>query len=152
MEYPFLLKKILPVNYQFYSRKQLLSTDSSKLGVNIGSGVVSSIGLADDTILASDDIFNIQNLMTLIDDYCHRYKVNLVPNKTKLLPIGTKYDTNYIDYCRIVNPVKVGAVDIEFADSLEHVGVVRSSQGNFPAVSDRITAQKRAIGSIVSAG
>ena len=67
-------------------------TQKSNLGVNIGSSIISSIGQADDTILISDDIFKLNVLVSLITDYCHKYKVELVPSKTKLLCVSSKVD------------------------------------------------------------
>ena len=138
--------------YKIYGKNQLITTQASGLGVDIGSSVVSSIGLADDTVAVSDDIYDLQNLLRLIDDYCHKYKVTLVPSKTKLICMGSRHDCQFIEYCKLVNPVMVCNTRIDFSDKLEHVGVVRSVQGNMSAVSERITAQKRAVGSILSAG
>ena len=138
--------------YKIYSKSHLSTTQASKLGTNLGSSVVSSVGLADDTILVSDDIHNLQCLLHLINDYCHYYKVNLVPSKTKLICIGSKKDAQFIEYLKLINPINVCGTAIEFCDELQHVGVIRSTLGNMPAVLDRITAQKRAVGAVLSAG
>ena len=138
--------------YKIYSKKQLTSTQRSNLGVDIGSSVVSSIGQADDTILVSDDIYNLKNLLSIIDKYCHMYKVKLVPSKTKLLCIGKKQDSIIIDFYKMINPIALCHQTVPFSDSLEHVGVTRSVEGNLVTVAERIKAQKRALGSILSVG
>ena len=120
--------------------------------MDIGSSVISSIGQADDTILISDDIYRLSALVTLIEDYCHKYKVELVPSKTKLLCISSKVNQEIVDYFKLMNPIKIDDKSIGFSDKLEHVGIVRSTMGNMVSVSERITAQKRAIGSTISAG
>ena len=60
---------------------------ASGLGLNIGNICVSSIGLADDSCLASNCIFKLQNLLQLTIDYCRKYHVELVPEKKKLLRV-----------------------------------------------------------------
>ena len=135
-----------------YSKVQLNTTQASKLGVNLGSSVITSIGLADNTVLVSDDIFNLACLLKLLNNYCNKYKVNLIPSKTKLICIGSQKHANLIEYSKIINPIKIYGTDIGFNSSLEHVGVIRSVSGNMPAVLDRITAQKRAVGSVLSSG
>ena len=110
------------------------------------------IGQADDLIVVSDNIYKLQCLVKLINDYCHDHKVTLVPSKTKLLCFGPNKFKNFIDFCKVINPIKIGEKIIDFDSKMEHVGVLRSVAGNMEALSSRITAQKRAIGSVISIG
>ena len=41
---------------------------------------------------------------------------------------------------------------IEFSSSAEHVGVVRSTEGNLPSIFARITAHKKALGAVIHTG
>ena len=52
----------------------------------------------------------------------------------------------------MINPIRVNNQNINFTDKLEHVGITRSNMGNMSAISEHITAQKRAIGTISSVG
>ena len=60
--------------YKLYNIEQLKAAQSSSLGVNIGSSVVSSVGCADDVILATNDIFSLRLLATLTEIYCKHYR------------------------------------------------------------------------------
>ena len=78
--------------YKLYNNSQLKSAQQSRLGVTMESGPISTdtrtvgaIGQADDVVLAANDIDNLQLLAKLTEAYCEKYRVNLVPSKTKLL-------------------------------------------------------------------
>ena len=71
--------------YKLYNNKLLKSAQQSQLGVNIGSSVVSAVGQADDVMLMSYSIENLQLLVSLTEDYCAKFRVKLEPSKTKLL-------------------------------------------------------------------
>ena len=67
---------------------------------------LSSIGLADDTCLLSSCIFNLQNLVVLTEEYCEKYVVELVPEKTKLLcfsPVGQDIAAYYWQLTRSIH-------------------------------------------------
>ena len=49
-------------------------------------------------------------------------------------------------------PIKIGSDVIEYADSTEHVGVMRSVTGNLPSLLTRLSAHKRALGGILHNG
>ena len=71
--------------YKLYNNEQLVTAQSSELGVDMGSAVISAVGQADDVILMSNDIYSLQLQVTLTEDYCQKYRVKLDPKKTKLL-------------------------------------------------------------------
>ena len=98
--------------YKIYNNEQLIDAQKSGLGVNIGSGIIGAVGLADDVVHASTDIHSLQYLVRLTEEYCHRYKVDLVPSKTKLLPIYKKQHQWMIDYAQTINPIKIGGDQI----------------------------------------
>ena len=138
--------------YKLYNNEQLMTAQNSQLGVDIGSSTISGIGQADDVILAANDIHNLQLLAQLTESYCARYRVKLVPSKTKLLPIFNKNHQFLVDYAELVNPVTIHDVPVEFVGDAEHVGVLRSTAGNMPNIVKRIVAHKKALASVCSAG
>ena len=56
---------------------------SSNLGVPFFDKVISCISLADDTVLLANQIFDLENLLYLSNQYCAKYDVALVPEKTR---------------------------------------------------------------------
>ena len=138
--------------YKLANNCQLKVAQQSMLGVNIGSMVISSVGLADDTGLLANGIHDLHNLLTLTLQYCEEYSVTLVPEKTKLLafyPPGCELEA---EYAKIISPVNINGTYIPFSDSAEHVGILRSVHGNRPNILARLSAHRRAVFSVQPAG
>ena len=114
--------------------------------------MVSAIGQADDVILASNSIDDLSLLARLTESYCARYRVKLVPSKTKLLPLYKKEHKILVEYAKLINPVTINGDTVNFVKEAEHVGVLRSVDGNMPNILQRIASHKRALGSVSSAG
>ena len=138
--------------YKIYNNEQLKTAQSSNLGVNIQSSTVSSIGCADDVILAANDIDSLRLLARLTETYCSKYRVKLVTSKTKLLPAFAPRHSYLVNYAKLVNPVTINGQPVNFVTEAEHVGVVRSVAGNMPHIFDKIAAHKKALGAVCSAG
>ena len=71
--------------YKLTNNEQLTVAQDSNLGISMGPVIVSAIGQADDCCLVSDCIFKLQHLLQLTVDYCKKFHVELVPEKTKPL-------------------------------------------------------------------
>ena len=48
--------------------------------------------------------------------------------------------------------ISISGTPIAFSNSAEHVGIVRSIEGNLPNILERLSAHKRAVFSVLSAG
>ena len=138
--------------YKLYNNEQLTSTQRSGLGVDIKSSVISSIGQADDVIHVANTIDDLHLLATITEQYCAKFKVTLVPTKTKLLVFSNENDRFKVDLAKITNPFKISNVPVEFCSEAEHVGILRSTSGNMPNILNRIACHKRSLGAILSAG
>ena len=73
--------------YKLYNNQQLKTAQSSSLGVNLVSSTISAVGQADDVVLVANDLDSLRLLAALTESYCKRFRVKLVPSKTKLLPM-----------------------------------------------------------------
>ena len=60
--------------YKMYNNEQLVTAQSSELGVDVGSAVISAVGQADDVMLLSNDIYCLRLLVQLTVDYCNKYR------------------------------------------------------------------------------
>ena len=79
--------------------------------------VVAAICQADDTVLVSNDVRQLQLLLQLSLAYCEKYQVRLSASKTKLLVFG-KDDSDYVKYSKMVNPVNIDGKKTEFVFSM----------------------------------
>ena len=135
--------------YKLYNNEQLSVAQESQLGISLGGQhTLSAVGQADDVALLSNDLHKLQHILNLVLQYCRKFNVKLSSTKTRLLAILPPRKNTFIPY----SPIKIDNVPIEFADQAEHVGVVRSPQGNMPHILARIAATKKALGALISCG
>ena len=57
-----------------------------------------------------------------------------------------------VDYASVVNPVTISGEKVNFVNQADHVGVTRCSSGNLLNIEHRITAHKKCLALIASAG
>ena len=138
--------------YKLYNNEQLTSSQRSSLGVNIKSSVISSIGQADDVFHAANTIDDLRLLATITEEYCKKYRVTLVPSKTKLLVYSNDEHKLQVDLAKLTNPIKIGNVPVKFCEEAEHVGILRNISGNLPNLLNRFIAHKKSLGALLSAG
>ena len=114
--------------------------------------MVSAVGQADDVMLASNDLDNLRLLVKLTEIYCSKYRVKLVPSKTKLMAYSTADQQFLVDHAKLTNLITIDGEPVNFVSEAEHVGVIRNSAGNMPNIISRIKAHKKALSSVLSAG
>ena len=135
--------------YKLYSNEHLISAQSSAQGVDLGNGqVISAVGLADDSVIASNKLSNLANILHLTNNYCQKYQVSLSHSKTKLLRM-TNIDKDELE---VFNPIVIKGKHIEFTNEAEHVGIIRSVEGNLPHILNRMTAHRKALNATKSSG
>ena len=76
----------------------------------------------------------------------------LVPDKTKLLCFTPRGMETTAFYWKLVSPVSLGPTKIPFSNEAEHVGILRSVDGNLPNVMSRISAHTRALNVVLPVG
>ena len=138
--------------YKIFGKEQLTTAQESELGVRLGDLIISGIGQADDTALLSNNIHKLLNLLMLSEAFCKRFHVKLCAEKTKLLVFATKKMKLAVDYAKETNPVNIDGVKINFVESAEHVGMMRSSAGNSPTILARFTAHRNALRAVLHTG
>ena len=145
--------------YKIFSLEQLGTAQASALGVPLGSGTgtgtsltISGIGQADDSALVSNNIHALSCLLHLTEVFCSKYNVSICSEKTKLQVFHTKEMNLDVEYVKKTFPLKINDVLIEYSETAEHVGMIRSTSGNIPTLLARMTAHKKALGAVLHAG
>ena len=138
--------------YKLYNNEQLKTAQESKLGVDIGSGVISAIGQADDVMLASHNLYSLQMLVSLTEQYCAKFRVKLEPNKTKLLCYFNPKQAFQVEHALNTQEITINKKQVKVVKEAEHVGVLRSSTGNLPHVLNRVAMHKNALHALLPAG
>ena len=127
--------------YKLYNNEFLNQAHRSKLGVHMGGKlVVSSVGQADDVALVANVLQQLRLLLKLALDYCQKFNVQLCPSKTKLFVVQPKGSNNILIPC---NPIRMGDNCVDLTSTAEHVGVIRSIEGNMPNLLKRISSFKK---------
>ena len=124
-------------------------TQSSGLGIHMGDLHIASIGQADDTALVSNDINNLFYLLELSNFACRKNMIDIGADKTKLQVYTNR---RFILEKSVETPIFIDQKNIPFSDLAEHVGVIRSTSGNGPAIMARITAHRKALASVLHTG
>ena len=131
----------------------MTTAQDSALGVSFGKDlVVSAIGQADDTVVVSNDLHKLNCLLQLSLAFCKKYNVSLSPGKTKLQVMFTPDMKTVVDHAVATIPLVIDGCRIGFEENVEHVGLLRSSAGNLPAILDRFSAHNKALGAVLHAG
>ena len=138
--------------YKLYNNEQLISTQRSRLGIDLKSCVISAIGQADDVVHVANSIDDLNLLVKITEDYCKKYRVTLVPSKTKLLAYANTEHEYEVYLAQLLNPIKIDNTPVKFCDETEHVGIIRNISGNLPNLLNRIICHKKSLGAILSAG
>ena len=138
--------------YTVYNNEQFDCAQESGLGVPLHDQEVAAIGQADDCVLLADNIFSLKNLLTLTLDYCNKYHVKLAPEKTKLLAFTAPRHKTILEFTKIVAQIEIENTKINFSETAEHVGIVRSSSSNLPHILDRIAAHRKSLFAVRPAG
>ena len=137
--------------YKLCNNVQLTTAQKSELGVDLGSEFVSAIG-HDDSVLVSDCLVKLYGLLHLAVDYCKKYHVELVADKTKLLAFAPASQATHLDILKVTNPLSLYGHDLEFSTSAEHVGIIRSVEGNMPNIVNRLSSHRKAIMAVLPLG
>ena len=138
--------------YKIYNNEQLKTAQRSNLGVNMKDIVISAIGQADDVVLVSNSIDNLKHLAWLTERYCQKYRVKLVAAKTKLIAYCTPKQSELVEHAKLINRVTICEEKVEFSSELDHVGIIRNNSGNLQHIVGRLSAHKKAMAAVLSAG
>ena len=110
-------------HFKSYINPCLLSTNSSELGFNIGPICVSSVCIADDTYILSDDPRKLQGLIDIVGHYGKRYRLIFGPDKTKVTITGSNHDMQYYEDTK---PWSLYGQNLVVSKDNEHLGLIVS--------------------------
>ena len=129
--------------------EEVITTQNSGLGINLGGVSVASIAQADDMCLLSHTVDGLQSLANISSHQTNSRCLQLVPSKSFLLA----FIPNNSSLPTASSPsIQIGSSSISLSTQCEHLGVIRSSDGNMPNVLQRIAAYQAAVHGVVKAG
>ena len=139
--------------YKVYNNEQSDIAQRSGLGVTVFDQTISAIALADDTVLVSDNIIHLKLLLFLTTQYCKKYNVQLVPDKTKLVAFSVQENAPLVNYAALTSEIVLYGQKIPFSREAEHLGILRtSSLTNMPNILARLQAHDKKLFSLLPVG
>ena len=117
--------------YQILNNEQLSIPQETNFGVSFTKSEdvhIASIGQADDTVLVSNDLVKLKFLLKLTLNFCQKYHIELSSSKTKLQVYLPSSLSSYEDVYKNSVNIDIDGIPIEFVDTTEHVGVIRSME------------------------
>ena len=130
-------------NFKTYINPCLTSSNSSQLGFNIGPICITSVCIADDTYVLSDDPRKLQAAIDIISHYGRRYCLTFGADKTKITVTGSVHDMNYY---RDIPFWTLNGQYIEVSEDNEHLGMIVSGVDEETKNIDKnITAARNAL-------
>ena len=94
------------------------------------------------------DVFCLLNILNLTLRYCRQFHIELCADKTKLCETARNEAQKHLLY----NPLVINGKAITISNEAEHVGIIRSPDGNLPHLLGRLVAHKKAKGALLSSG
>ena len=153
--------------YKLYNNEQARVAQASRLGVPLvynkesvkplhlqlsSSPTISCISLADDAVLLSNTPVDLSNLLMLSSQYCKKYNVELVPDKTQLVVFHSRHDKDS-ELSKSFVSITLNGKTLSFSEEASHLGVQRSEFiTNECSIMDRISAHRKQLFSLLPAG
>ena len=135
-------------NFKTYINPCLTSTNQSNLGFNIGPICVTSVCIADDTYVMSDDARKLQGAINIVAHYGRRYRLIFGAEKTKVTVTGSVHDMEY--YQQIPLWTLYGEY-LTVSENNEHLGLVVSGlEEEQKNIDKNVKAARKAIFALLS--
>ena len=138
--------------FQLVNGEELVTTNSSGLGLNMGGISLASLGVADDVALLSPSPHGLQALLNLSQSLTASKSMINVPEKTKLLVYSPKGNNSATYWQDVAPPIMAGA-SLPLSTQAEHVGVLRSTESsNLPSIISRISGHTKSLYAVITCG
>jgi hypothetical protein len=133
-----------PLLYKGFSNPLLKTLEDEHPGMRIGSVHIASPTCADDILLISKSIFELQSMLLVQEHFanCERYLIS--ETKSRLMSINSKKHS-------INETVMLHDAPLEQVDSYKHIGIQRDSNKS-TLVSERIKLARRTLYALMGAG
>ena len=141
-----------PNEYLTYQLDQLNQFDDAKCGTYIGSIHIPSPTCADDTILMSDHVVDLQSQLLIASNYANRERYQLNPTKTSIVVMNIPDEFN--SALKTIQPWCINEDKIDVEDRFTHLGIQRSNTRGAVdlTIEARITSSRRTSYALMGTG
>ena len=134
-----------PTLFSIYINDLLHSIENLNLGVRLSDELtVSILAYADDLVIFSDDPIKLQNLLDYVNSWCHKWRMEINVDKTKVVQFRDKKQ----------NPTdtlfKINGRILEQVSSYKYLGVIMQENLDYSMhITTLSNAAKRALGKVI---
>ena len=131
-------------NYKTYGNDLLLQLEECASGAHIANNYFGSPTCADDIILLSNNIIDLQTQLDIASLYANKERYEIHPGKSKCITYNIQYPGS----------PQLNGNPIEVTDQATHLGIVRvtNSASPDPVIEDRISLARRTAYSLMGTG
>lgn len=133
-------------NYKAYINDLIDELTSANIGLHIGDMCIASPYCADDSILLSNTIVDIQTQLYISEEYAERERYAIHPTKSQCISFGAPHCS-----------VELSGKNVPCTEQITHLGITRhrDSHGNLtldPFIEEKISSSSRVAYALMGAG
>ncbi len=134
-----------PTLFSGYVNSLISDLKATGIGVKIGTDTVSVLAYADDLILTAENELDLQKLLDILCEWCHKWRLVINTDKTKVLHFRKKNTP------KTGSNFKVNDVDLEIVTEYKYLGVLLNENLDYSKCAELLAgAAGRDLGSVIN--
>jgi len=140
-----------PSDYVTYIADQLSILEGSHLGYNIGGINLVSPTCADDMLIMSRSILELQTLLQLAATYANEEHFTIHPEKTVIIPVNIQSKAQF-EHLQENSPWEINGNRLPVKKELIHIGFKQELVSIAPTIEDRVSNGRKCVYGLLGSG
>ena len=140
-----------PEDYKTYLKNLLQISADTKLGFHIGTTCVSTPTCADDILVLSPDLEDLQAIVLLISQYANEEHYTIHPTKS-VVAIYNPRSSAEQQFLQETSPIILNGDEVPNEDELTHLGITKTPRNPNSTVTERIRTAKQTMYALMGSG
>ena len=140
-----------PDDYLSYLYQLMENLSSTGLGYYIGGFCVSSPTCADDMAVLAEDPYELQLLISIIEEYANAEHYTIHPVKSEILPFNVRSEGERAHLTENTS-ITINGRQIPIKEEMVHLGVKRNLKSAHPTIDDRLSTGNRTLYALMGSG
>ena len=134
-----------PNLFSIYLNPLIAELKASGIGVNIDDQTVCILAYADDLVLLAENERDLQRLLDILNEWCHKWRLSVNADKTKVMHFRQK------NKCRSKRVFKINEACLETVSQYKYLGVLLDEHMDFSKTAELLASSAgRALGSVIN--
>lgn len=140
-----------PDDYLSYLLKNLTNLSNSELGFRIGDTNVCTPTCADDMLIMSSNMYDLQVLLNMVVDYANKEHYIIHPEKSMIIPFNVK-SHKQLEFFLEDKPWILNDEKLPVTTEMTHIGIQRDVNGIQPCIDKRLSSGRKAMYGLMGTG